>query len=105
MLASRPGYLFLLCYKEKSVMLMADPNILSNFYYRPGGYYVTSKGFASALKKAGYVYPLPEIEAWLKRQAVWQMHRPPPRYVARPTNQVTIPNQAHEADVLYLQYD
>src|SRR4051812_24920402 len=84
---------------------MSRNTILRNYFFRPGGYYRTAKGFANVLKKAGYYIPIPDIEYWLKRQEVWQIHCPPPRYIARPTNEITIPNLVHEADILYLSYD
>ena len=40
------------------------------------------------------------IKQWLSRQAFWQVHLPAPKRVDRPHNQVTIPNEMHQFDLL-----
>ena len=41
------------------------------------------------------------IKKWRSRQAIWQVHLPPPKRVDRPHYEVTIPNQMHQFDLLY----
>ena len=42
------------------------------------------------------------IKQWLSRQAFWQVHLPAPKRVDRPHYQVTIPNEMHQFDLLYM---
>ena len=45
------------------------------------------------------------IRQWLSRQAFWQVHLPAPKRVDRPHYQVTIPNEMHQFDLLYMPSD
>ena len=45
------------------------------------------------------------IKQWLSRQAFWQVHLPAPKRVDRPHYQVTIPNEMHQFDLLYMPSD
>ena len=45
------------------------------------------------------------IKQWLSKQAFWQVHLPAPKRVDRPLYQVTIPNQMHQFDLLYMPSD
>ena len=45
------------------------------------------------------------IKQWLSRQAFWQVHSPPLKHVDRPHYEVTIPNQMHQFDLLYMPSD
>ena len=42
---------------------------------------------------------------WLSRQPFWQVHLPAPKQVNRPHYQVTIPNEMHQFDLLYMPSD
>ena len=42
---------------------------------------------------------------WLSRQAFWQVHLPAPKHIDRPHYQVTIPNEMHQFDLLYMPAD
>ena len=42
------------------------------------------------------------IKQWLSRQAFWQVHSPPPKHVDRPHYDVTIPNEIHQFNLLYM---
>ena len=42
------------------------------------------------------------IKKWLSQQAIWQVHLPPPKRVNKPHYEVTIPNQMHQFDLLYM---
>ena len=42
---------------------------------------------------------------WLKRQAIWQIYPPAPRRVPRPKFDVAVPNEVHQADLLFLPHD
>ena len=45
------------------------------------------------------------ITQWLSRQAFWQVHLPAPKCIDRPHYQVTIPNEMHQFDLLYMPLD
>ena len=45
------------------------------------------------------------IKEWLSRQAFWQVHLPAPKRVDRPHYEVTIPNEMHQFDLLYMPSD
>ena len=45
------------------------------------------------------------IKQWLSRQAFWQVHLPAPKHVDRPHHLVTIPNEIHQFDLLYMPSD
>ena len=77
--------------------------ILSKIYYGPGGYW---KGFA-AVKKLAAAAKVPEETAkkWLVRQALWQIFLPAPKRIPRPRFDVSTPNKAHQADLLFLPHD
>ena len=42
------------------------------------------------------------VKQWLLKQAFWQVHLPPPKHVDRAHYEVTIPNEMHEFDLLYM---
>ena len=76
---------------------------LSTTYYSPRGYW---KGFA-AVKKLAKAAGVSEDAArsWLERQALWQIYLPPPRHIPRPKFDVQVPNEVHQADLLFLPHD
>ena len=43
--------------------------------------------------------------SWLERQALWQIYLPPPRRIPRPKFDVVVPNEVHQADLLFLPHD
>ena len=81
---------------------MADSK-LSALYYSPRGYW---KGLA-AIEKLASAAKVTEQQAkdWLKRQAIWQIYLPAPRRVPRPKFDVAMPNEVHQADLLFLPHD
>ena len=45
------------------------------------------------------------IKQWLSRQAFWQVHLSAPKRVDRPHYEVTVPNEMHQFDLLYMLSD
>ena len=45
------------------------------------------------------------VKQWLSRQAFWQLHLPAPKSIDRPHYEVTIPNEMHQFDLLYMPSD
>ena len=41
----------------------------------------------------------------LKKQAIWQIYLPAPRYIPRTKLDVAVPNEVHQADLLFLLHD
>ena len=76
---------------------------LSALYYSPKGYW---KGIR-AIKKLAAAAGASEDAAkgWLKKQAIWQIYLPLPRRIPRPKFGVTVPNEVHQADLLFLPHD
>src|SRR5438045_3182433 len=79
---------------------------LQKIYYQPSGYQRTVKKLFEASQKAGFDFTLAEVEDWLERQAVHQIHKPRPRYIPRASfSSITTPNEVHQADILNMPYD
>ena len=45
------------------------------------------------------------VKQWLSCQAFWQVHLPAPKSIDRPHYQVTIRNEMHQFDLLYMPSD
>ena len=45
------------------------------------------------------------VKQWLSRQAFWQVHLPAPERADRAHYEVTIPNEMHQFDLLYMPSD
>ena len=45
------------------------------------------------------------VKQWLPHQAFWQVHLAAPKSIDRPHYQVTIPNEMHQIDLLYMPSD
>ena len=91
---------------------------LADLYYSPRGYWkglAAIKHLADALRlmqsnrrtkvSAAQTVGTTVVHSWLKKQAIWQVYLPAPRYVPRPKFDVEIPNEVHQADLLYLPHD
>lgn len=77
---------------------------MDKIYYSPKGYW---KGMG-AIKKLAKAAKVSEHEAyaWLSKQAIWQIYLPAPPKIIRPYyNDVSRPNEVHQADLLYLPHD
>ena len=76
---------------------------LTRIYYSPRDYW---KG-VTAIKHLASAAKVPEDVAkdWLKRQAIWQIYLPAPRHIPRPKFDVRVPNEVHQADLLFLPHD
>jgi len=80
--------------------------ILSRAFYQPRGYHQSAKKLWDKAKEGKPDISLSDVENWLHRQAIWQIHSPPPRYIPQASfNKITRPNEYHQADILYMPYD
>ena len=76
---------------------------MDRLYYQPNHLW---KGKEAVKKLAEYSKEKPKvIKQWLSLQAFWQVHLPAPKRVDRPHYQVTIPNEMHQFDLLYMPSD
>ena len=76
---------------------------MDKIYYQPNHLW---KGQKAVKKLKEYSKKKPKvIKQWLSRQAFWQMHLPAPKSIDRPHYQVTIPNEMHQFDLLYMPSD
>jgi len=79
---------------------------LQKLYYCPEGYHRTVNKLYDASENVGYDFTLDEVRMWLEKQAVHQIHMPPPGYIPRASfNSIVIPNECHQADILYMPHD
>ncbi|CAG8465884.1 2233_t:CDS:1, partial [Cetraspora pellucida] len=79
---------------------------LQKIYYRPEDYYWTAEKIRDASRRSKYNFLLAEICNWLNKQAIFQVHKPPPRYISQVLfNTIQIPNECHQADILYMPYN
>ena len=76
---------------------------MQKIYYQPENLWKGRKAI-TRLRKATKL-PLKQVKIWLKKQALWQVHIPPPKKIDHPHFYVTEVNKIHQADLLYLPHD
>ena len=76
-------------------------NKLAEIYYQPEHLLDRT---VTILREATKL-PLKQVKAWLAKQALWQVHIPPPKRIDHPHYYVTEVNQMHQADLMYLPHD
>ena len=76
---------------------------MDKIYYQPNHLWKEQKA-VKKLKELSREKPK-AVKQWLSRQAFWQVHLPAPKRVDRPHYQVTIPNEMHQFDLLYMPSD
>lgn len=84
-----------------------DPNIIfRDLYYKPYGYYQTAEKLLEVARKEGHDFNINDARNFLYKQAVWQIYAPRPKNIPRTSfNQITIPNEVHQADILFTPHD
>ena len=76
---------------------------MDKIYYQPSHLW---KGQKAVKKLAELSGDKPKVtKQWSSRQAFWQVHLPAPKHVDRPHYLVTIPNEMHQFDLLYMPSD
>ena len=76
---------------------------MDKIYYQPNHLWKGQKAIKK-LKELSKGKPK-SVKQWLLKQAIWQVHLPPPKRVDRPHYEVTIPNEMHQFDLLYMPSD
>ena len=76
---------------------------LQSIYYQPDHLWKGRKAIKKLvdLSKEGPN----NVRQWLSKQAFWQVQSPPPKHVDRPHYEVTIPNEMHQFDLMYMPSD
>src|SRR2546429_6361765 len=73
---------------------------LQKLYYRPEGYYRTAEKMQTACKKVGYKFSFTEIKNWLNKQALYQIHKPRPKFIQYASfNDIQDLNDVHQSDI------
>ena len=76
---------------------------LSKIYYSPKGYWKGVSAIDNWRKKLECRKK--KAKEWLKKQTVWQIYLPPLKYIPRAKFSVSVPNEVHQADLLFLPHD
>ena len=76
---------------------------MDKIYYQPNHLWKGQKA-VKKLKELSREKPK-AVKQWLSRQAFGKVHLPAPKRVDRPHYQVTIPNEMHQFDLLYMPSD
>ena len=76
---------------------------LNEEYYKPGHLWVGGKAIRKLFQNTGISKK--KIKSSFAQQALWQIHIPPTKDIEHPHYQVTIPNQLHQFDLLYMPHD
>ena len=72
-------------------------------YYSPKGYWKGVSAIDKLTKEADVSKE--KAREWLKKQTLWQIYLPAPKYVPRAKFSVSAPNEVHQADLLFLPHD
>ena len=76
---------------------------MDKIYYQPNHLWKGQKAAKKLKELSGEKSKV--IKQWLSQQAFSQVHFPAPKQVDRPHYQVTIPNEMHQFDLLYMPSD
>ena len=80
-----------------------DEEKLYQAYYQPDRLWAGGK----AIKELHKITSMSkkDIKSWLAKQALWQVHIPPPKEINHPHYDVTKPNEQHQFDLLYMPHN
>ena len=82
---------------------MTDEEKLYQAYYQSDRLWTGNK----AIKELHKITPMSkkDIKSLLTKQAIWQVHIPPPKEINHPHCDVTKPNENHQFDILYMPHN
>ena len=82
---------------------MTDEEKLYQAYYEPDRLWTGGK----AIKELHKITSMSkkDIKSWLAKQALSQVHIPPPQEIHHPHYDVTKPNEQHQIDLLYMPHN
>ena len=80
-----------------------DEEKLYQAYYQPDRLWAGGK----AIKELHKITSMSkkDIKSWLAKQALWQVHIPPPKEIHLPHYDVTKPNEQHQFALLYMPHN
>ena len=76
---------------------------MQKIFYQPENLWIGRKAITELRKATGL--PAKKVKIWLAKQALWQVHIPPPKRIDHPHYYVTEVNKMHQADLMYLPHD
>ena len=79
---------------------MTDQEKLYQAYYPPDRLWTGAKAIRELYKITSMSWK--DIGSWLAKQALWQLHIPPPQEINHPHYNVTKPKKQHQFDLLYM---
>ena len=87
---------------HKYLKQMTDEKKLYGVCYQPDRLWTGGK----AIKELHKITSMSrkDIKSWLAKQALWQVHIPPPKEINHPHYDVTKPNEQHQFDLLYMPH-
>ena len=82
---------------------MTDEEKLYQAYYQPDCLWTGNK----AIKELHKITSMSkkDIKSWLAKQALWQVHIPPPKEINHPHYDVTKPNEQHQFDLVHMPHN
>ena len=80
-----------------------DKEKLYQTYYEPDCLWTGDKAIKELHKITSMLKK--DIKSWLAKQALWQVHIPPPKEIHHPHYDVTKPNEQHQFDLLYMPHN
>ena len=87
---------------HKYLKQMTDEKKLYGVCYQPDRLWTGGK----AIKELHKITSMSrkDVKSWLAKQALWQVHIPPPKETHQPQYNVTKPNEQHQFDLLYMRH-
>ena len=82
---------------------MTDEEKIYQAYYQPDRLWTGNKTIKELYKITSMSKK--DIKSWLAKQALWQVHIPPPKEINHPHYDVTKPNEQHQFDLLYMPHN
>ena len=82
---------------------MTDEEKLYQAYYESDRLWTGGKAIKELLKITSMSKK--DIKSWLAKQALWQVHIPPPKEIHLPHYDVTKPNEQHQFALLYMPHN
>ena len=82
---------------------MTDKEKLYQAYYQPDRLWTGGKAIKELHKITSMLRK--DIRSRLEKQALWQVHIPPPKEINHPHYDVTKPNEQHQLDLLYVPHN
>ena len=80
-----------------------DEEKLYQAYYEPDLLWTGGKAIKELYKITSMSKK--DIKSWLAKQALWQVHIPPPKEINHPQYDVTKPNEQYQFDLLYMLHN